>query len=265
VRGAVAEGEQRVEVAQGRPALVALHVLRLVEDQHGARGLEQVYRRLALQPLGGQEQQVPRLVERGQRHDHQLHTVALGKLSHLGDALRAVLAPPVRETVEHLGEVLPGDLEGLQHPFADGDRGHHDDELPQAVALSKGEGGAEVDVGLPGAGLHLDRVVVEGHGLLLRGAVELAGDQLEPLVSQALREIALLDGAEVVEEHLVGQVKPVGHGGKAAARTHGLVGGDVRLAVEQVGDGPHRVELERLVGIEAKLHGDTPVGASDER
>jgi hypothetical protein len=39
--------------------------------------------------------------------------------------------------------------------FLDRHRRHHDDELGEAVALVQLEDGAQIDVGLAGAGLHL--------------------------------------------------------------------------------------------------------------
>jgi hypothetical protein len=52
--------------------------------------------------------------------------------------------------------MLRHDLEGLQDAFADGDAGHHHDELAPAVFPVQLEHRLDVAVGLAGAGLHLD-------------------------------------------------------------------------------------------------------------
>ena len=54
-------------------------------------------------------------------------------------------------------EVLGSDLDVLEHAFADGDAGHHDDELLETVAPRQLEDGAQVDVSFAGARLHLHR------------------------------------------------------------------------------------------------------------
>lgn len=54
-----------------------------------------------------------------------------------------------------------GALERLDHAFADGHGGHHDDELGEAVFLVQLVDRADVDVGLAGARLHLDGEVAE--------------------------------------------------------------------------------------------------------
>ena len=55
-----------------------------------------------------------------------------------------------------------GDLERLEDALLDGDRGDDDDELGEPVALVEAEDGAEVDVGLARARLHLDGEVARG-------------------------------------------------------------------------------------------------------
>ena len=60
-----------------------------------------------------------------------------------------------RLVVERL-EMLLRHVDALEHAFADGDARHDDDELSEAVGLVQLEDGAEIDVGLAGAGLHLD-------------------------------------------------------------------------------------------------------------
>ena len=53
-------------------------------------------------------------------------------------------------------EMLGRHLDRLGNAFADGDAGHHDDELRPAIPLVQLEHGTQVDIGLARAGLHLD-------------------------------------------------------------------------------------------------------------
>ena len=53
-------------------------------------------------------------------------------------------------------KVLGSDLEGLIHALADGDAGHHDNKLGEAVAAVHLEDGLGIHIGLAGTGFHLD-------------------------------------------------------------------------------------------------------------
>jgi hypothetical protein len=64
-------------------------------------------------------------------------------------------------------KVLGGDLQRLVHALADGDAGHHDDELAPAMALVQLEHALDVAVGLAGAGFHLYVEVERAAGLLV--------------------------------------------------------------------------------------------------
>ena len=75
VGGAIAQGKQRVKADQRLDAQFTLHVLRFVEDQDGAGGLDKMDRRLALKAVGALANDVRRLVERVNGHHHELDTV----------------------------------------------------------------------------------------------------------------------------------------------------------------------------------------------
>ncbi len=120
--------------------------------------------------------------------------------------------------------MLPHDLKAFDHAFADRDARHDDDEFLEAVSLVKFEDRAEVDVGLAGAGFHLDR-------------------ELQALKSvHPLNAVALLDGAhireklrvvehEVIANSVLRERHPAGHG-----RTDLKGRLTERLAVKHVGD-----------------------------
>ena len=55
-----------------------------------------------------------------------------------------------------LCEMVGRNLQRLVDAFADGDRGHHDDELRPAIALVHLEDGLDVAVGFTSARLHFD-------------------------------------------------------------------------------------------------------------
>ena len=94
--------------------------------------------------------------------DEDLQRGAGGELAQAVDLLGVVDEVLERQVVVERAEVLGRDLDVLEHALADGHAGHHDDELLEAVALRELEDGAQVDVGLAGAGLHLDGEVRAG-------------------------------------------------------------------------------------------------------
>ena len=57
-------------------------------------------------------------------------------------------------------------LQGFLNAFTDRDTGHDDHELLKAVGFVERENTANVNVGLPGAGLHLNGEVAIGEGLI---------------------------------------------------------------------------------------------------
>ena len=56
--------------------------------------------------------------------------------------------------------MFPGDFQRLGHALLDGDAGHHDDELLEAIGLVQFKDGSQVHIGLAGSGLHLDVKVI---------------------------------------------------------------------------------------------------------
>ena len=102
------------------------------------------------------------LVDRADRHHHDLNIRAGGEVAHLAE-----LAGVVKEVLEgRVGvegaEVLFGDLERLVNALLDRHRRDDDDELGEAITAVQLEDRAQVDVGLARAGFHLDGEIARG-------------------------------------------------------------------------------------------------------
>ena len=55
-----------------------------------------------------------------------------------------------------------GDLQRLVHPFLDGHRRDHNDELGEAEPFVQFKDRAQIDIGLASAGLHFDGEIARG-------------------------------------------------------------------------------------------------------
>ena len=163
VGGGVAQGEQGVELAQALPSLAALHALGLVNDENRPGGRDDVdgaaapeaVRPLVDDPL------VPARVERLHVDDHN---VDIGTCREAVDVTQtaAVVDKVADGLAVLLKKVLLGILERFVDALADGDRGHHDDELGPAIEAVELEHGLGIDVGLARARLHLHIKVYRG-------------------------------------------------------------------------------------------------------
>ena len=159
-----------------------------------------------------------------------------------------------RQVVVQGPEMLGRDLDVLQHALADGHARHDDDEFLKAVAAGQLENRPQVDVGLAGAGLHLDREMRAGAGRV-GGRVE----QLPRLQGRrpcrrsrcrcgAWTVRALASSLSGASSRLLPtpSSRPGLAGEQPAPVAHlddGKFGRALRLAVEQVGDGGHGVKL----------------------
>ena len=54
-----------------------------------------------------------------------------------------------------IGKMIPGKIDALFHPFPDSHTGHYNNELLETIFSLKFKDGAQIDIGLAGAGLHL--------------------------------------------------------------------------------------------------------------
>ena len=241
---------------QGLPAAplqTAVHALRLVHDQDRPGGPDEIDRLLAAGAFAVLVEVVDVLLVDGpHRHHHDPDLRAGGEIpdpARLGGVVEEVFER--RPRVER-PEVFLRDPERFVDTFLDGDRRHDDDEFGEAVALVQLEDRAQVHVGLAGPRLHLHAEVTGSQGLGKRDAV------------------AELDGAQVVEDFLVGQGKPVADAeavfGKSqpplelrGASRDGEFGTADLLTAEQVTDRVDRPELEVEVGLEVELHRMCPL------
>ena len=252
---------------------VAVHALRLVDDDDRPRRLHELD---GLAPgelvallvddvalllcLGAGEV----LAEGVDVDDEDLQRVAGGELAQPVHLLGVVDEVLEGQVVVERAEVLGGDLDVLEHAFADRDAGHDDDELLEAVAPRQLEDRAQVDVGLARAGLHLHREV--------RAAARLVGWAVEEL--PRLQRGCRVGHLDVVAGLDRAQCSPAACPPAAAtgcrrparsaparrtspSRPHvddRVLRRALRLAVEEVRDGGHGVELEGLIGVELELH-----------
>ena len=220
MRGRVAQGAERIEGLDRLLRLVGrVHALRLVDDDDRARRLHELDRLAAGELVALLVDDVALLLFLGAGEvlaegvdvdDQDLQRVAGRELAQPVDLLRVVDEVLEGQVVVERAEVLGGDLDVLEHALADGDARHDDDELLEAVAPRQLEDGAQVDVGLAGAGLHLDREV-RAAADWLAGAIE----QVPRLQGAAgighLDVVARLDGARVGAQPLLGQQQAVTH------------------------------------------------------
>ena len=251
VGGRVAQGAQRLHRVQrglARAAEAAVHALRLVHDDYRPRGANQVDGLLPAGLLAVLVEVVHLLLVDGAYRDHHdLDGGAGGEVAHL-----AQLAGVVQEEVHrHAGidalEVLLGDLQRLVDAFLDGHRRHHDDELGEAVALVQLEDRAQVDVGLAGAGLHLNREVAGRQRAGRRQAVA----QLH--AAQVVQQLLIHQG-QAVAQALVG----VGHAQRqllvGQLHSDSELGAADLLATEQVADRLDGLKLVVQVGFKVEFH-----------
>src|ERR1700693_1077251 len=192
VGGAVAEGKERVERGEGSDAQLALHILRLIEDEDGSCGLNEVDRRSALKPIRGSKDDIAfallaeRLVETVDRHHVELETAGGRELPNLAEVLGVVDVVPERKVVINLVEVCLCDLDCLEHALADRHRWNDDDELAESVASAEFHGGADIDVGLSGSSLHFDAEIGEPHRGFPGGRRNGVLDELEFIILRKL-------------------------------------------------------------------------------
>ena len=217
VRRRVAEGAQRIQRSEGLGALLGrVDALRLVDDDDGVGRLNEldglgarhaVVRSVddvGLRLLAGVGEAAPEGVD---VDDHDLDAVAGGEVPDLAELLGVVDEVVEADVVVEPLEVLLGHLERLVDALLDGDGGHDDDELGEAVPAIQLEDAAQVDVGLAGARLHLD------------GEVEIAQ------LCRGLEAIAQLDLADVREDVLVEQLEAVADAEVVLARVPSCICG----------------------------------------
>ena len=138
------------------------------------------------------------------------------------------------------------DLERFVHAFLDGDGGHDDDELGEAVALVQLEDRTEIHVGLARAGLHFNREVARGQRV---GRWQTVADLN---VLQVREDLLVEQRQPVADAEMVLREEPLpGFGGAGRDRE---LGPTDFLAAKEVADGLDCLQLEVEVGFEMELH-----------
>ena len=189
-------------------------------------------------------------VEALHRHHHDLHKGGGGEGAQ-GAQFAAVVADQVDGFVAvERGEMALHHLEALDHAFVDGDARHDDDELAEAVVLAQFVDRAQVDVGLAGAGLHLDREARVAP-VFVAGSFE-DDAVIHSQVRNRLDAAALLHGQDVSKQPVLAQhlsLRQVGDGA--------VTEGEGRIMTRQTLENIHHrldgVELEIEVVIELQF------------
>ena len=220
----IAQRAQGIQARDGLLAEVGFEVLRFVQDHDGVRGLDEldgrhpgfahlvddiapIFPPLSPRGRGAGREGAGILGEGVDVNDQNLNGIRKGemaKLVHSGRVVHHELGALV--IVERL-EMLPGDLQALQHALADRHRRHHDDELLEAVGLCQLVNRAQIDVGLAGAGLHLHREVGESPDR--RAVIQLHGFQSR----RRLDAVCVLDSVQIFQPLRVGDDPMVGDAG----------------------------------------------------
>ena len=167
------------------------------------------------------------LVDRSDRRHHDLNVLACGEIADLpelaGIVDEVIVWHPGVEALQVIHRVVQRCVEA----FLDRDRRHDDHVLGEAIALVELEDGAQVNIGLAGAGLHL-------HG-------EIAGRERR----RRRQTVAELDGVQVRQQLIVQQCQPITDAEVVFKQGHLPTGGVARdsefrpaglLAVEKTAD-----------------------------
>ena len=251
VRGGIAQRKERLELFETFLGLLALHALRLVDDQDwiclcndvnglaAAKGIELFINNALI--LAG--------IERLHVDDHDVDRAVGCKAVYLRQAVRIVDKKADFLVVFACKMLLCG-LERFIDAFADGDGRHDDDKLAPAVALVQLIHRFDIGIGLARSGFHLDGKIDARPGQLIRGfqaAPALHRAQVvQQLSVRQLRHKRLITEADLgiigayLHARQIAQIAAVGHRA-------------VRLTAEHVADGIGGFRLKRLV-LELQLH-----------
>ena len=258
----IAQRKERLELFEAFLGLLALHTLRLVDDQNRIRLCNNIDGLAAAEGIKFfvNDALVLAGIERLHVDDHDVDRAVGCKAVYLRQAVRIVDKKADFLVVFACKMLLCG-LERFIDAFADGDGRHDDDKLAPAVALVQLIHRFDIGIGLARAGLHFDREIDARPGQLVRGfqavpALHRAQVVQQPPVCQ-LRHKRLITEADL---GIIGAYLHARQIAKIAAIRHRAV----RLAAEHVADGIGGFRLKRLV-LELQLHQITFTFVSGER
>ena len=149
-----AQGIQRGNGFLGLGGVV--HALGFVDDDDGVGVLDEAHGSFAIEPILGLIDDILRLLEGVDVNNHHFDVGAGGELPHIGQFGRVVDEVAARHVVILQAEMLLSDLKGLVNTLPDGHRRHHNDKLGESVLAVQLKDGLGVNIGLAGAGFHLN-------------------------------------------------------------------------------------------------------------
>ena len=262
VRGGIAQRKERLELFETFLGLLALHALRLVDDQDwiclcndvnglaAAKGIELFINNALI--LAG--------IERLHVDDHDIDRAVGRKAVNFCQPI-GIVDKKADFLIIFARKMLLRGLERFIDAFADGDGRHDDDKLAPAVALVQLIHRFDIGIGLARSGFHLDGKIDARPGQLIRGfqaAPALHRAQVvQQLSVRQLRHKRLITEADL---GIIGAYLHARQIAKIAAVGHRAV----RLTAEHVADGIGGFRLKRLV-LELQLHQITFTFVSGER
>ena len=157
VGSGVPQNTQGVQCGNGFLGLGGVvHTLGFVNDDNGMGVLDESHGRFTIEPILGLIDDVLRFLEGVDVNNHHFDVGAGSELPHIRQLGRVVDEVPARHIVILQAKMLFGDFKGLVDTLPDGHRRHHDDKLGKPILAIQLKDGLGVNIGLAGAGFHLD-------------------------------------------------------------------------------------------------------------
>ena len=158
MRGRIAQDHKWLEFFQGIQRLGTFHLLGFVQDQDGLVGADDIDGAPGLEVIQFLIDTAVILARRIEGLDVDDHHIdpGIGREVFQLVQLAGIIGEEACLLAVGLQKMIRRDGKGFGYPFADGDAGHHDDELCPAVAFVQLKDGLDIAIGLARTGLHLD-------------------------------------------------------------------------------------------------------------
>ena len=247
----IAQRKERLELFEALLGLLALHALRLVDNQNRIRLCNNIDGLAAAEriELFVNDALVLAGIERLHVDDHDVDRAVRCKTVNFRQTVR-IVDEKADFLIIFARKMLLRGLERFIDALADGDGRHDDDELAPAVALVQLVHCFDVGIGFARAGFHFNREIDARPGQLVRGFEPVSALHRAQVVQQLsvrqLRHKRLISEADL---GIIGAYLHARQIAKIAAIRHRAV----RLAAEHVADGIGGFRLKRLV-LELKFH-----------